>query len=1095
VKKNSSLRPSLVFGTFLLLILIPLLSGSMALAAGKEEDQSPLNAGNIAGLALRNIGPALTSGRIADVVKDPEDPGTWYVAVGSGGVWKTVNAGTTWQPIFDSQGSYSIGCLTIDPSDHNTLWVGTGENVGGRHVGFGDGVYRSKDGGRTWENTGLKESEHIGNIVVHPTDPNTVYVAAQGPLWSGGGQRGLYRTTDGGASWEKVLGGGEYTGVNEVRMDPRDPRVLYAATHQRYRNVAAVVNGGPESGIHKSTDGGTTWREMATGLPEEDMGKIGLAISPQDPDVVYAAIELAGRQGAFYRSADGGESWQKQSDKRSRGTGPHYYQEIFASPHAFDRVYFMDVQLAVTEDGGKSWRVLASKDKHVDNHAMAFDPADPDYFLVGTDGGIYQTWDLGQSYQYTSNLPVTQFYKVAVDYDEPFYHIMGGTQDNNTQYGPSRTDHVHGITNADWRVTLFGDGHQPAIDPTNPDIYYCSLQQCNMYRVDRPTGEFISIKPVPGKGEPKDRWNWDGPILISSHDPARLYMASQRLWRSDDRGDSWRPLSGDLTLGVDRLLQPMMDRVQSVDGMWDLVAMSEYGTITSLAESPLDENLIYVGTDDGLIHATTDGGVSWRQCKRPGGVPEGFYVNHLLADRFDRQTVYAALDNHKTGDFAPYLFKSTNAGKSWQKIVGDLPDRHLVWRLAQDTRQPDLLFAATEFGMFTTVDGGRRWLKLAGAPTIPFRDVVIQERENDLVCASFGRGIFVLDDYTPLRSISEESLAREALLFTPRAAHRFMPKAVLGWEARGSQGAALYTAPNPPHGAVFTYYLAEGLQTARQARQEEEKELAAEGKDTPSPGWEALRREDQEDEPAILLRVRDEAGNLIRTVTGPVAAGLHRVAWDLRYPSNAAETDGLPDPEDGGMMVLAGDFTVELARRVDGVTTELAGPIPFAVVPLREPGLAGMDRSELAAYLKQAGEVQREMEAAGALLDQTVERATAVRVALDRAGLGGDAMYTATNLLQKRLDDLKIQLRGEGRLRLLKAGGPISIQERLGMGLAAGRNASYGPTLQQVQQLEIGLEEFAAWKVTLEELVKEDLRALEKKLDEAQVPWTSGRGY
>jgi hypothetical protein len=616
-----------------------------------------------------------------------------------------------------------------------------------------------------------------------------------------------------------------------------------------------------------------------------------------------------------------------------------------------------------------------------------------------------------------------------------------------------------------------------------------------MYRVDRPTGEFISIKPVPGKGETKDRWNWDGPILISSHDPARLYMASQRLWRSDDRGDSWRPLSGDLTLGVDRLLQPMMDRVQSVDGMWDLVAMSEYGTITSLAESPLDENLIYVGTDDGLIHATTDGGVSWRQCKRPGGVPEGFYVNHLLADRFDRQTVYAALDNHKTGDFAPYLFKSTNAGKSWQKIVGDLPDRHLVWRLAQDTRQPDLLFAATEFGMFTTVDGGRRWLKLAGAPTIPFRDVVIQERENDLVCASFGRGIFVLDDYTPLRSISEESLAREALLFTPRAAHRFMPKAVLGWEARGSQGAALYTAPNPPHGAVFTYYLAEGLQTARQARQEEEKELAAEGKDTPSPGWEALRREDQEDEPAILLRVRDEAGNLIRTVTGPVAAGLHRVAWDLRYPSNAAETDGLPDPEDGGMMVLAGDFTVELARRVDGVTTELAGPIPFAVVPLREPGLAGMDRSELAAYLKQAGEVQREMEAAGALLDQTVERVTAVRVALDRAGLGGDAMYTATNLLQKRLDDLKIQLRGEGRLRLLQAGGPISIQERLGMGLAAGRNASYGPTLQQVQQLEIGLEEFAAWKVTLEELVKEDLRALEKKLDEAQVPWTSGRGY
>ena len=547
-----------------------------ALAADGKDEQPGLNAETLAGLALRGIGPAFMSGRIADVVIDPQDPGTWYVAVGSGGVWKTTNAGTTWQSLFEGQGSYSIGCLALDPSDHNTLWVGTGENVSGRHVGFGDGVYRSRDGGQTWENLGLKESEHIGMIRVHPDDPGTVYVAAQGPLWSAGGQRGLFMTTDGGATWEKVLGGGQYTGVGEVHLDPRDPRVMYATTYQRNRNVAAFMAGGPESAIHKSTDGGRTWRRLKTGLPEQDMGKIGLAVSPQRPDVVYAAVELAGRQGAVYRSADGGESWQKRSDRAGGGTGPHYYQELFASPHAFDRLYFMDVQLAVSQDGGGTWTSLASEDKHVDNHALAFAAGDPDYLLAGCDGGLYQSWDLGRTWQFTANLPVTQFYKVAVDYDLPFYHVMGGTQDNNTQYGPVRTDNVHGIRNADWSVTLFGDGHQPAIDPTDPDILYSSLQQCSMYRVDRVTGEFTSIKPVPGEGEPQDRWNWDGPMVISRHDPARLYMASQRLWRSDDRGDSWRPLSGDLTRGQDRLQLPMMDRVQSVDGLWDLLAMSQF---------------------------------------------------------------------------------------------------------------------------------------------------------------------------------------------------------------------------------------------------------------------------------------------------------------------------------------------------------------------------------------------------------------------------------------------------------------------------------------------------------------------------------------
>lgn len=1082
-------RLSLLVISVMILIHVP------ALAEDKEQDTSPLNAGTIAGLALREIGPAFMSGRISDVVIDPADQGTWYVAAGSGGVWKTVNAGTTWKPIFDGQGSYSIGCLGLDPSDHNTIWVGTGENISGRHVGYGDGIYRSRDGGQTWENLGLKESEHIGMIAVHPADPATVFVAAQGPLWSAGGQRGLYKTTDGGKTWEQVLAAGEYTGCNEIHLHPANPDIMYAVLHQRYRNVAALVNGGPESGIHKSTDGGITWRELKTGLPGEDMGKIGLAISPQNPEVVYAAIELGQRKGGFWRSTNGGESWEKRSDKISRGTGPHYYQEIFASPHEFDRVFFMDVRLAVTDDGGTSWTSLSRDDKHVDNHALAFSATDPDYLLAGCDGGIYQSWDAGQHWKFSANLPLTQFYKVAVDYDEPFYNIIGGTQDNNTQYGPVQTDNVHGIRNADWRVTLFGDGHQPAIDPTNPDIFYSSLQQCSHYRVDRPTGEVVSIKPVPAEGEERDRWNWDGPILISRHDPARLYVASQRLWRSDDRGDSWRPLSEDLTRGGDRLLEPMMGRVPSIEGLWDLSAMSQYATITSIAESPLDENVLFVGTDDGLIHASNDGGQTWRQCKRPKRVPERIYVNHLLADRFDPQTIYAVLDNHKAGDFTPYIFRSTNAGKSWDSMAGDLPERHIVWRLTQDTAKPSLFFAATEFGMFTTVDGGQKWLKLGGAPTIAFRDVVIQERENDLVCGSFGRGIWVLDDYTPLRNITEESLAQPALLFAPRPAWWYQQQRILGGGKRGSMGADLFVADNPPYGAVFTYYLAESLQTIEQARKKENSKLAEEGQDTPYPGWDALHEERKEDAPAVMLIVKDDRGEHVRTVDAPVAKGVHRVAWDLRYPSYSAETDGQPDKNSSGVLAPPGTYTVELVQRRDGVTTPLAKPESFEVVPLKDRGLKGMPLNELVDYLRDMADLQRRTSAASTVLNETATQVDAMRVALDRVGLGTTDLYLRVLDLEKILADLELRLRGDHQRRGMNAGGPLSINDRLGSGQGAAWGGTYGPTIQQREQLDIGIIMFAAWKMELKSIVDEIIPGLNQELDEAQVPWTRGRGF
>jgi photosystem II stability/assembly factor-like uncharacterized protein len=689
---------------------------------GDAADESRLTASTFARLKLRGIGPALMAGRIADIAIHPEDQSTWYVAVGSGNVWKTTNAGTTWTPIFDDQGSYSIGCVTLDPRNPDVVWVGTGENVSGRHVGYGDGIYRSLDGGTTWTNLGLRESEHIGRIIVDPRDSDVVYVACEGPLWSPGGDRGLYKTTDGGATWEKMLGGGEHTGVLSVVQDPRDPDVLYAATQQRFRNVAALMDGGPESGIHKSTDGGRTWRRLHHGLPTENMGKIGLAISPQDPDVLYATIELANRTGGFWRSADRGETWEKRNDYLSGGTGPHYYQELYACPHRFDRVYQMDVRMHVTEDGGRTFRRMTERNKHSDNHALAFDRDDPDYLLAGSDGGLYESWDRGESWKFVANLPITQFYKVAVDYDEPFYNIYGGTQDNSTQGGPSRTDNVNGIRNSDWFITVFADGHQPAVDPTNPDIIYSEWQEGNLVRHDRRTGEIVYIQPQPEEGEPWERFNWDSPILISPHDPARLYYASQRVWRSDDRGDSWTPISGDLTRALDRLALPMMGRVWSFDSPWDMSAMSAFGTVTSLAESPLVDGLVYAGTDDGIIQVTEDGGATWRRIDKLPGVPSMFFVNDIKADLHDPDTVYAVVDDHKSGDFTPYVLKSADRGRTWTSIAGDLPDRHIVWRLVQDHERPELLFAGTEFGVFFTIDGGWHWVKLTGGvPVIPFR--------------------------------------------------------------------------------------------------------------------------------------------------------------------------------------------------------------------------------------------------------------------------------------------------------------------------------------------------------------------------------------
>ncbi len=1081
-------------------ILVPSLALLVPLAlptSAQDSDDSKMTADTFAGLELRNIGPAMMSGRIADITVHPENESTWYVAVGSGGVWKTTNSGTTWTPIFDEQVSYSIGCLTLDPGNPDVVWVGTGENVGGRHVGYGDGVYRSSDGGSSWTHKGLVESEHIGNIVIDPDDSDTLYVASQGPLWAPGGERGLFKSTDGGDSWDKILGGGDYTGVNEVILHPEDPKTLIAATHQRFRNVAALINGGPESGIHKSTDGGLTWRKLEQGLPSEDMGKIGLAYSPIDPDVVYATIELGKREGGFYRSTDGGESWQKRSDFVSGGTGPHYYQELIPSPHQFDRVYQMNNAQSVTEDGGETFLSLDQETKHGDNHALAFSRTDPDYLLAGTDGGIYESWDLGETWKFAANLPVTQFYKVAVDYDEPFYHVVGGTQDNSTQYGPSRTDNRSGIRNSDWEITVFADGHQPAIDPTDPNIVYSEWQEGNLVRWDRKTGEIVYIQPQPEQGEEGDRFNWDSPILISPHDPKTLFFASQRVWRSDDRGDGWTAISTDLTRGIDRLEQPMMGRVWSVDAAWDLYAMSKYGTITSLAQSPLDSNLVYAGTDDGLIQVTEDGGANWRKIDSLPGTGDFFFVNDLKADLYDVDTVYAVVDNHKAGDFAPYIYKSTDRGRSWASMAGDLPERHIVWRLVQDHSKPELFFAGTEFGVFFTVAGGDRWVELkGGVPNIPFRDLAIQKRENDLVGASFGRSFFILDDYTPLRHVDEEALARDAVLFPVRDAKWYIPRRIYGRGEKGSQGDAFYVAPNPPFGAVVTYYLKDGFETREQQRQKTEKELAEEGKDTPYPGWHALREEQLEEEPAVLLTVKDAEGDVVRRLTGPAEQGFHRVAWDLRYPSTAPEggDDGFFGGGDSGYLAAPGSYTVELAKRVAGSVTDLGQRQTFEVVPLRTRGLQGDDPEAVAAFLVDLADLERRTGGTHQVMDEAEAKLTAITKALMRSTAADSSLDDRARALLRRVHGLHLRWDGDQRREEYGDPGPVPIASRLSTVRIGNTYSTYGPTAMHRRQLEIAREEFAELAADLATILEEEMPALERALDEAGVPWSTGRG-
>jgi hypothetical protein len=891
-----------------LIVLASLVVLTSTIAIGQGGQNSRLTADVFKTMALRSIGPMLVTGRVADFDVDPQHPNIYYVVTAAGGVWRSENRGNDWTSIFDNAGSFNMCCILIDPKDTNVLWVGTGENSNPRSSMIGDGVYKSTDAGKTWTHVGLKNSEHIGNMQMDPRNPNVVYVAAQGPLWSAGGDRGIYKTTDGGKSWKQILNPGitADTGANEIHIDPNNPDVLYASTWQRRRGVGQMIGGGPESAIYKSMDGGAKWVKLTGGLPKGDMGRIAMGVDPKaKPTRVYALINALADTG-FYRSDDAGATWVRQGAPLGaapppapapdpaaagragagagrggggggrgggvpgvyRGGDPGYYYELYVDPVRPDTIWSANTNIDWSRDGGKTFSAVPNMNGvHVDYHEVWFDTKDPLHIVIGNDGGLYESVDEGKTWRHFTNLPVTQYYRVSVDNALPFYNVCGGAQDNGSQCGPSRTQHSVGIRTSDWISVGGGDGFQSRNDPDEPNIVYSTSQNGAIQRLDIRTGQSQGIRPRAGGpgaagagggggggrgGGGGDRTNWDATYIISPHLGSRLFWGSQRLYRTDDRGESWTPISGDLTRNLDFREIPIMGK------MWDPATTVAYNnatttlsTIVSLSESPLLEGLIYVGTDDGNLQISEDGGKLWRKTTQFAATPDGYYVSDVHASSRSADVVFVTLNNWQRGDYKPYIFRSDDRGRTFKSIVGDFPDRQPIWSVIQDHVNGNLIFAGTEFGLFFTVDGGAHWVQLKGMPVAQVRDMEVQKRENDLVLGTFGRGFYILDDYSALREVSAQALASEAELFPLRRAWQF--------DTLGQQRAAWgnENTPNPPYGATFTYHV--------------------------SPGFSG--------DLSLVITPAGDPSRVIRVLTVPNTPGLHRVTWDLR---------GMPPPPTAG---------------------------------------------------------------------------------------------------------------------------------------------------------------------------------------------------
>jgi photosystem II stability/assembly factor-like uncharacterized protein len=963
--------------TLTALVSCVVLAGAVGAWQGADGSDR-LTADVFASLTVRNIGPTLVTGRVQDIEIDPKNPSVWYVASAFGGLWKTENRGISFEQKFPRSGqveSFNLCCVVVDPKDSNIVWLGTGENASQRSAHFGTGLYKSTDAGNTWTLAGLPDSEHIGKILVDPRNSNTVWVAVQGPLFSSGGERGLYKTIDGGKSWTRVLHVNDDTGISDIVFDTKNPEIVFAGSYQRRRHVGQMIGGGPDGGIWKTVNGGKSWTKGAKGLPTHEVGRISLAVDTKKPGRIYAIIDAkcssdvaadcgggrgggggagaagggrGGRGGApdpaappappppppanaplnpptendsrgFYKSEDGGNTWERMS--RFRGGGPAYYSEIFVDPRNPDTVWAVDTNFQWTKDAGKTWTNIGiegstarlstspgigSFNVHVDHHVVEFDASDPKHVLIGNDGGVYETYDDGRTWRFFANLPITQFYRVGIGNEEPFYTVCGGTQDNFSMCGPSRTQHRIGIRTSDWYLVRGGDGFQAWPDPKDPNYVYATSQDGGLGRFDRRTGAGPALNPrsffntvLPGMPQPPapggdapqggggrgggrggggggDRTNWDAPYLISPHSNTRLYWASNYVYRSDDRGDTWMRISPDLSRNLNWQEIPIMGKVWPQGSIALHESTTDLSNVVTIDESPLAEGLIYVGTDDGLFQVTEDGGRNWRRAETFPGVPQHTYVSDVHASPRDSNVVFATLNNWQRGDYKPYIVRSNDRGRTWTNITGNLPDKHCVWVLEQDHLAGDLLFAGTEFGLFFTVDGGRRWTQLRGGmPPAQVRDLHLQRKHNDVVMATFGNGFWILDDYSPLREVSAMTMAQEARMLPTRGAYQFPQWGVVD---AGSAGLATlggnFAMPNPPYGVPLTYHVRTAVPAGT----------------------------------SLVADISDNTGRRVRRIPLNGNPGLYRTMWNL-------QADPAPNAPGGEVEIALADAVEEALQQ------------------------------------------------------------------------------------------------------------------------------------------------------------------------------------
>ena len=830
-------------------------------------------------LEWRSIGPAIMGGRIADIEGIPGNPNIAYVASASGGLWKTVNGGVTWKPIFERQGTLSIGDIALAPSNPEVVWVGTGESKTRNSISFGDGVYKSTDGGKNWQNMGLKDTERISAISIHPQNPDIVYVGALGHAFGPNENRGVFMTTDGGKTWTKTLYLDREHGVSDLEMDSTNPNILYAGMWSFERKPWTHRSGSEKGGLYKSVDAGRTWNKLTNGLPKL-IGRIGVRAAPSNPNVVYAIMET--KEGTLYRSDDRGETFRQVSRNAQIVSRGFYYTRVRVNPLNENHVYAVASTLFESIDGGRSFRSI-TRNTHIDFHAFWQDPQNPKRIWQGNDGGVAVTYDGAETWEPVYNIPLAQFYQIHADNRQPFYYVMGGLQDNGTWTGPSRTREPAGIMNDDWRMVSFGDGFYVINSADDPELYISESQGGNILRTDLRSREQQAVNPWgrgSGGGPPageKYRFNWNSPILLSPHDKNTLYFGGNVVFKSNDFGKTWEQISQELTTNDPEKLKDAGGPV-SIEN----TTAEYYSTIITLGESPVQKGQIWAGTDDGNLQLTSDDGKTWTNLiKNVRGLAANSPVSHVEPSRTNAQTAYVSFDRHMFDDFRPYIFKTTDGGKSWNAVAGNLPPKAYVQVVREDPTNPSLIYAGTELGLFASYSGGREWipLNLKNLPHVSVHDIVVHPRENDLILATHGRSVFIYDDATPIQRMTPAILGSNAHLFSVRPALRFATRFT-----RYGIGDKLFTGPNPPYGALISYYL----------------------KDKP------------DDKTTFKLQIFDQAGKLVQDLERPAKEkGLNRVTWNLRF--GGAEVRSPPSPEETaftgpprGPQVLPGSYRVKL---------------------------------------------------------------------------------------------------------------------------------------------------------------------------------------